>query len=80
MSEQSQAQVISFLSDGENLPDHGPVEVIHTHGAIVFLSGATAYKIKRDVRYDYLDFSSLQKRHDMLQRELELNAPTAPSI
>lgn len=80
MSKQSQAEVISFLSDGKNLPDHGPVDVVRTHGAIVFLSGATAYKIKRDVRYDYLDFSSLQKRHDMLKRELELNAPTAPSI
>ncbi|MGJ8606032.1 MAG: AAA family ATPase [Marivita sp.] len=80
MGEQSQARVISFLSDGKNLPERAPVDVIRTHGAIVFLSGAAAYKIKRDVRYDYLDFSSLQKRHDMLRRELELNAPAAPSI
>ena len=80
MNKQSQAEVISFLSDERNLPGHAPVEVIRTHGAVVFLSGATAYKIKRDVRYDYLDFSTLQKREDMLLRELELNAPTAPSI
>lgn len=80
MSEQSQAEVISFLSDGNNLPEGGPVRVIRTHGAVVFLSGTTAYKIKRDVRYDYLDFSTLQKRHDMLRRELDLNAPAAASI
>ena len=80
MSEQSQAEVILFLSDARNLPDHAPVEIIRTHGAVVFLSGSTAYKIKRDVRYDYLDFSTLHKRQNMLLRELELNAPTAPSI
>ncbi|WP_412050051.1 AAA family ATPase [Hoeflea sp. Naph1] len=80
MSEQCQSEVIAFLSDGMNLPGRAPVEVIRTHGAVVFLSGSDAYKIKRDVRYDYLDFSTLQKRHDMLVRELDLNRPTAPSI
>lgn len=80
MSDQSQSDVIAFLSDGSNLPGHAAVEVIRTHGAVVFLSGPHAYKIKCDVRYDYLDFSTLEKRHDMLVRELELNAPTAPSI
>ena len=80
MNEQTQGQVIGFLSDSTHLPGQGPVRVVHTHGAVVFLTGGDAYKIKRDVRYDYLDFSTLQKRHDMLLRELELNAPTAPTI
>jgi hypothetical protein len=76
----SQAVVVAFMSDGANLPGGGPVEVIQTHGAFVFLAGASAYKIKRAVRYDYLDFSTLEKRHDMLLRKLELNAPAAPQI
>ncbi len=80
MTDMSQAEIIAFLSDGANLRGHAPVKVIRTHGAIVFLSGKDAYKIKRDVRYDYLDFSTLQKRRAMLLRELELNAVTAPSI
>jgi aminoglycoside phosphotransferase family enzyme len=80
MTDHSQSEVIAFLSDKANLPGHAPVKIVQTHGALVFLSGADAYKIKRDVRYDYLDFSTLQKRHDMLMRELELNAPMAPSI
>jgi len=80
MPENSQKEVIDFLSNSKNLPGHKPVEIIRTHGALIFLSGKYAYKIKRNVRYDYLDFSTLQKRHDMLLRELELNAPTAPSI
>lgn len=80
MNQQPQTEVIAFLSDGKNLPGGGPVDVVRTHGAMVFLSGGDAYKIKRDLRYAYLDFSTLQKRHDMLLRELRLNAPAAPSI
>lgn len=80
MSESAQADVIGFLSDRENLPGQAPVQVIRTHGAIIFLSGEDAYKIKRDVRYEYLDFSTLDARRGMLMRELELNAPTAPAI
>jgi len=80
MSEQSQGEVIAFLSEAQNLPGRAPVTVVQTHGALVFLCGADAYKIKRGVCYDYLDFSTLQKRHAMLLRELELNAPMAPSI
>ena len=80
MREPSQSEAIAFLSDSRNLPGHHAVETIRTHGALVFLSGKDAYKIKRDVQYDYLDFSTLQNRRKMLFRELELNAPAAPSI
>lgn len=80
MSVETQEDVIAFLSNGANLPGGALAKVIRTHGAIIFLSGLDAYKIKRAVRYEYLDFSTLQKRHDMLSRELELNAPAAPSI
>ena len=80
MRKSSQSDAIAFLSDRANLPGNGAVKTVQTHGALVFLSGMDAYKIKRDVRYDYLDFSTLQKRQEMLLRELELNAPEAPSI
>lgn len=76
---QDQTEAIAFLSDPAN---HAGAEVRHvqTHGAHVFLAGPDAYKIKRAVQYDYLDFSTLPLRHDMLARELELNRPTAPEI
>lgn len=80
MSEQSQAEAIAFLSDGANLPGGAPARVIRTHGALVILSGRDAYKMKRAVRYDYLDFSTPEKRRAMLTRELELNRPAAPMI
>lgn len=53
---------------------------IDTHGALIFLIGDEAFKIKRAVKYDYMDLSTLEKRHALLDRELELNKPTAPSI
>ena len=46
----------------------------------MFLSGDEALKIKRAVKYDCLDFSTLKRRERMLRREVELNAPTAPQI
>ncbi|HEY9038161.1 MAG TPA: AAA family ATPase [Roseovarius sp.] len=80
MSEQSQAEVIAFLSGQMDGADGSLPRIVRTHGAVILLGTVDAYKIKRAVRYDYLDFSTLQKRHDMLSRELELNRPAAPSI
>lgn len=80
MTRASQDAAIKFLTDPANISGSGSVEVVRTHAALVFLSGDTALKIKRAVRYDYLDFSTLEKRHAMLSRELELNSPAAPSI
>ena len=72
-------EIVSFLSDPGT---HGgaQVEVKRTHGAVVFLAGEDAYKIKRPVRYDYMDFSTLESRRRALQRELDLNRPAAGEI
>ena len=75
-----QDRVITFLSSPEGHPGEGPVELIETHGAFVFLAGNVALKIKRDIRYDYMDLSTLDLREAMLRRELELNKPVAPKI
>lgn len=74
-----QSDVIAFLEDPAT---HGGAEVtrIDTHSAHVFLAGDRALKIKRAVRYDYLDFSTLEKRKTILERELALNTPAAPSL
>lgn len=76
-----QSDVIAFLSSGSAFgPDAGAVEVIETHGAFVFLCGDVALKLKRAVVYDYMDLGSVDRRHAMLDRELELNVPAAPTI
>lgn len=56
------------------------VERVDTHSAAVFLAGDRAWKLKRAVRYDYLDFSTVERRKQCCEAELALNARTAPSI
>ncbi|MGR3322590.1 MAG: bifunctional aminoglycoside phosphotransferase/ATP-binding protein [Pseudooceanicola sp.] len=75
-----QAETISFLSSGRAFDDEEPVEVIETHGALIFLCGDTALKLKRAVKYDYMDLSTVALRKKLIARELELNRPTAPEI
>ncbi len=70
--------VTACLSDPATHGTTTPVEVVRTHGALVFLTENDAYKVKQPVTYDYLDFSTLEKRKTMLDRELELNRPAAP--
>ncbi len=58
---EDQSDVIAFLSSPSA---HGgaAVERIETHASIVFLAGTHAWKLKRAVRYDYLDFSTSARR------------------
>ena len=76
-----QGEVIAFLSEGRafGLPDQS-VERIDTHAAIVFLIGDRAYKLKRAVRYSFLDFSTAEKRHRVLEAEYRLNIRTASDL
>jgi|AntRauMFilla1563_2_1112583.scaffolds.fasta_scaffold01318_3 aminoglycoside phosphotransferase family enzyme/predicted kinase len=75
-----QNDVIAFLNSPEGHPGGGPVEMVQTHGAMIFLAGEIALKMKRAVRYDYMDLSTLDLRETLLRRELELNKPVAPKI
>jgi hypothetical protein len=76
-----QREVIAFLSDPSTYePKPDRVTRIDTHGAHVFLAGRNVFKIKRAVRYPYMDFSTLEKRKSACFREFEVNAPSAPQI
>jgi aminoglycoside phosphotransferase family enzyme len=46
----------------------------------VFLVGGRAYKMKRAVRYSFLDFTTLDRRRRALEAELALNRRTAPML
>ncbi|KAB2848180.1 MAG: AAA family ATPase, partial [Hyphomicrobiaceae bacterium] len=81
VDERQQAEAIAFLRrPGALAPPSQAVQTISTHGAIVFLAGGHAYKIKRAVRFPYMDFSTLEKRKAALERELEINRPNAPRL
>ena len=76
-----QREVVAFLRDPESYPPGAvPVEVVETHASLVFLAGAYAYKLKRAVKYAYLDFSTLALRLAACSAELRLNRRTAPSL
>ena len=61
---------------------HGgnPVKRIDTHAASVFLAGERAFKVKRAVRFPFLDFSTLEKRKAACEAEIAVNRPFAPQI
>ena len=75
----SQNAVFAFLSDPAT---HGGEKVtrIDTHGAVVFLAGDRVLKVKRAVRFPFLDYSTLAKRKAACEAELEVNRPFAPPI
>jgi hypothetical protein len=79
MITEDQTEVVEFLAAPST---HGPavVERIDTHSAIVFLAGECVYKLKRAVRFDYLDFSTAERRRTMCDAEVRLNRRTAPTI
>jgi uncharacterized protein len=71
----------AFLSKGEAFGAPGAaVEQVTTHAAEIFLVGERAFKMKRAVRYSFLDFSTLARRKQALDAELRLNRRTAPML
>jgi aminoglycoside phosphotransferase family enzyme/predicted kinase len=78
---QDQLDVIAFLGSPSTYgADVDKVDLIETHGALVFLAGTRVYKLKRAVRFSYMDFSTLEKRAAACRNEVDRNKATAPDI
>jgi aminoglycoside phosphotransferase family enzyme/predicted kinase len=77
---EDQSEVLAFLNVPEHFPGAPPVTRIDTHTSAVFLAGAHAYKLKRAVRYDYLDYSTIERRRIACEAEWCLNRRTAPGL
>lgn len=58
----------------------GAVVRRETHMSWVFLSGDRVYKLKKPVRFPYLDFSILPRREAACRAELRLNRRLAPDV
>jgi uncharacterized protein len=73
--------LLSAMLDPAFYP-HGPSEVTRrqTHISDLFFAGELVYKIKKNVRYSFLDYSTLARRKYFLQEELRLNRRLAPSV
>jgi hypothetical protein len=59
-----------------------PNRVTHkeTHISHLFFAGELVFKVKKAIRFPFLDYSSLVKRRHYLQEELGLNRRLAPSV
>jgi aminoglycoside phosphotransferase family enzyme/predicted kinase len=72
---------LELLADPRCYPERtSRVEQIATHISWIFLTDHFAYKLKKPVRYDFLDFSTVEKRRVACMRELQLNRRLAPEI
>ncbi len=66
---------LQSLLDSEQFSGHGrEAELVETHISWVILSEKHAFKLKKPVKFDFLDFSTLEKRKYYCERELELNS------
>jgi aminoglycoside phosphotransferase family enzyme len=77
----NQRDVIDFLSEPASYGSAiTHVDIIETHVSLIFLAGDRAYKLKRAVKYPYLDFSTAEHRRRACEAELALNRRTAPTL
>lgn len=78
-AEGAQQAVMAFLGQPAT---HGGAKVtrIDTHAASVFLAGERALKVKRAVRFPFLDYSTLEKRKSACEAEIAVNQAFAPAI
>ena len=75
------ARVRAALADSAFYPDPPEdVAVIDTHTSCVFLAGDLAYKLKKPVRFGFLDYGSADARHLMCREEVRLNRRLAPRL
>ena len=77
-----QQEFVNFLVRPES---HGfmaseEVQIVETHISTVFLVADQVYKMKKPVRFDFLDFSTLSKRKRCCDAEVALNRRLAPNV
>jgi aminoglycoside phosphotransferase family enzyme len=75
------SEKLAFLAQAGSYPEGtSRVDAMETHMSWVFLTDHHAYKIKKPVRYDFLDFSTLQARRLDCEKEMRLNRRLAASV
>ena len=70
-----QEAVFRFLADPKTHELSEPVGRVDTANAVVFLAGADVYKLKRAVKFPFMDLSTLDKRRDACEAEIAVNRP-----
>jgi len=73
-----QAALVRALA--RSIGGSAPAAVLETHISYVLLTGEYAYKIKKQVAFGFLDFSTLAARRSFCEQELRLNRRLAPAL
>jgi len=81
MTSFAQERVLAALCEPDAYPEAtGEIRTIRTHVSTVFLAGAIAYKVKRAVRFPFLDLSTLELRRLCCEEEVRLNRRLSPDL
>jgi aminoglycoside phosphotransferase family enzyme/predicted kinase len=73
--------LIHALRDARAYPHPvASIELVETHISWVLLTGEYAYKVKKPVRFPFVDFSTLERRKRFCDDELRLNRRLAPEL
>ncbi len=73
--------LVGLMSDPSSYPEHPhSVQVIETHISWVFLTSEYAYKLKKPIVFEFLDFSTVERRHRACLDEVRLNRRLAPDV
>jgi len=72
---------LAVLRRGDTYPHAAErIDAVETHMSWVFLAGEFVYKLKKPVRYDFLDFSTPEARRRDCEEEVRLNRRLAPEV
>lgn len=75
------AEKVQFLRQTSAYSHHPvAVDATESHMSWIFLAGEFVFKLKKPVRYDFLDFTSLHDREFYCREELRLNKRLAPGV
>jgi aminoglycoside phosphotransferase family enzyme len=75
------AAKVRFLLQPASYPEPTQeVRAIETHMSWVFLTDRFAYKLKKPVRFPFLDFSTVELRRHFCEEEIRLNRRLAPRV
>lgn len=74
-------KAVAFLRQPGAYPEHPPaVEVRETHMSWVFLTERHVFKLKKPVRFSYLDYATAAARRRNCRAEVRLNRRLAPWV
>ena len=76
----NQAAVFAFLADPASHGMSEPIKRIDTHAAAVFLAGPNVYKVKKSVRFPFMDQSRLEMRRGACEAEVAVNRRFTPDL